>query len=95
MYLDFLSAIVSQNRLNPLMQMAKTDRSMLRAIPVYDNGRTSDLMMAPTINFPRSQLGIDDLSGRPHRGSTVGFLLFQRFSVGLAVEYSSCFISVF
>ena len=33
--------------------------------------------------------------GRVHRGSTVGFLLLQRFSVGLPVEYSSCFISVF
>ena len=32
--------------------------------------------------------------GRAHRGPTVGFLLFQRFSVGLAIEYSSCFISV-
>ena len=32
--------------------------------------------------------------GRSHRGSTVGFLLFKHFSVGLAVEYSSCFISV-
>ena len=28
-----------------------------------------------------------------HRGSTVWFLLLQRFSVGLAVEYSACFIS--
>ena len=27
------------------------------------------------------------------RGSTVGFLLFQYFSKGIAVEYSSCFIS--
>ena len=32
--------------------------------------------------------------GRAHRGSTVGFLLLQHFSVGLAVEDSSCFISV-
>ena len=32
--------------------------------------------------------------GRAHRGSTVVFLLLQRFSVGLAVEYSSWFISV-
>ena len=32
--------------------------------------------------------------GRAHRGSTVVFLLLQRFSVGFAVEYSSCFISV-
>ena len=32
--------------------------------------------------------------GRAHRGSTVGFRLLQRFSVGFAVEYSSCFISV-
>ena len=26
-----------------------------------------------------------------YRGSTVGFLLLQRFRVGLAAEYSSCF----
>ena len=32
--------------------------------------------------------------GRAHRGSTAGFLLIQHFSVGLAVEYSSCLISV-
>ena len=32
--------------------------------------------------------------GQAHRGSTVGPLLLHRFSVGLAVEYSSCFISV-
>ena len=37
MYLDFLSAIVSQNRLNPIMQRAKNDRSVLRALPVYNN----------------------------------------------------------
>ena len=37
MYLDFLTAIVSQNRLNPIMQRAKNDRSVLRALPVYDN----------------------------------------------------------
>ena len=37
MYLDFLSAIVSQIRLNPIMQRAKNDRSVLRALPVYDN----------------------------------------------------------
>ena len=37
MYLDFLSAIVSQNWLNPIMQRAKNDRSALRALPVYDN----------------------------------------------------------
>ena len=30
----------------------------------------------------------------PTGGSTVGFLLLQRFSVGFAFEYSSCFISV-
>ena len=29
-----------------------------------------------------------------HRGSTVGLLLLQRFRVGFAVEYLSCFISV-
>ena len=43
MYLDFLSAIVSQNRLNPIMQRAKNDRSVLRALPVYDNGRISQM----------------------------------------------------
>ena len=32
--------------------------------------------------------------GRAHWGSTAGLLLLQRVSVGLAVEYSSCFISV-
>ena len=32
--------------------------------------------------------------GGAHRGSTVGLLLLQRFRLGLAVEYSSCFISV-
>ena len=37
MYLDFLSTIVSQNQLNPVMQQAKNDRSVLRALPVYDN----------------------------------------------------------
>ena len=31
------SAIVSQNRLNPIMQRAKIDRSVRRALPVYDN----------------------------------------------------------
>ena len=34
MNLDFLSAIVSQTRLNPIMQRAKNDRSALRALPV-------------------------------------------------------------
>ena len=34
----FLSAIVSQNRLNPIMQRAEIDRSVRRALPVYDNG---------------------------------------------------------
>ena len=42
MYLDFLSAIVSQNRLNPIMRRAKNDRSVLRALPVYDNDRKRD-----------------------------------------------------
>ena len=32
--------------------------------------------------------------GLAHRDSTVGFLLLQRFNVGLVVGYSSCFISV-
>ena len=32
--------------------------------------------------------------GLPHRGTTLGLLLLQCFSVGLAVEYSSCFISL-
>ena len=35
MYLDFLSIIVSQNRLNPIMQRANNDRSVRRALPVY------------------------------------------------------------
>ena len=32
--------------------------------------------------------------GRAHWGSTVGYLLLQSFSKGLAVEYSSCFSPV-
>ena len=35
-----LPAMFSQNRLNPIMQRAKNDRSVQRAISVYDNGRT-------------------------------------------------------
>ena len=41
-------------------------------------------------NFPRSWLRFDDLS----LVGPTGFLLLQRFGVGLAAEYSSCFISV-
>ena len=33
--------------------------------------------------------------GLAHRGSTIGFPVLQRFSVGIAVEYSSCFMPVF
>ena len=40
-------------------------------------------------------LGLDALSlVGPIWGSAVGYLLFQRFSKGLAVEFSSCFSSV-
>ena len=46
MYLDFLSAIVSKNRLNPIMQKAKNDRSVLRALPVYDNGELRSSIVA-------------------------------------------------
>ena len=35
--LIFLSAIVYPNRLNPIMQKAKNDRSVRRALPVYDH----------------------------------------------------------
>ena len=42
-------------------------------------------------NFQLSWLGLDALS---FVGPTIGFLLRQRLSVGLAVEYSSYFISV-
>ena len=37
MYLDFFVRHVSQNRLNPIMQRAKIDRSVRRVLPVYDN----------------------------------------------------------
>ena len=57
-------------------------------------GRASDLMMAPAYNFQLSWLGIDALS-LTHRGSTVGFLLLQRFRVDLGVEYSSCSILIY
>ena len=46
MYLDFSPAIVSQNRLNPIMQRAKNDRSVLRALPVYDNADIQNLCNA-------------------------------------------------
>ena len=39
MYLDFLSAIVSLNQLNPIMQRAKNDRLVLRALTIYDNDK--------------------------------------------------------
>ena len=55
-------------------------------------GRASDLMKAQTYKLVGTRCSV---FGRAHRCSTVGFLLLQRFSVGLAVEYSSCFISVF
>ena len=35
--LIYLSAIVSQNRLNPIVQRAKIDRLVRRALPGYDN----------------------------------------------------------
>ena len=56
-------------------------------------GLASDLMKAPAENFQLSGLGVKlwNWSGPP---GTVGLLLPQRFRVGLAVEYSSCFILV-
>ena len=58
--------------------------------------RASDLMKAPAWNLSMKLVGARcSVFGRAHRGSTVGFLLLQRFSVGHAVGYSSCFVSVF
>ena len=50
-------------------------------------GRASYLMKAPAKTLLNNWLGLDALT----RSSTVGWLLLQRFSVGLAVEYSPCF----
>ena len=58
-------------------------------------GRGSDLMKASaeklSIKLVWTRLSI---FGRFHRGSTVAILLLQCFSKGLAVKYSSCFISM-
>ena len=52
-------------------------------------GQTSDVMMAP-VQKDSLKLVVAWCSvfGRTNRSSTVGLLLLQRFSVGLAVEYS-------
>ena len=47
------SAIVSQNRLNPIMQRAKIDRSVRRTLPVYGNEKGNakkTLFYNPTAN---------------------------------------------
>ena len=53
----------------------------------------SDLMKASAYNLIKLVGARYSVFGT-HRGSTIGFLLLQSFSVGLAVEYSCCFISV-
>ena len=58
-------------------------------------GRPLDAMKAPAKKLSIKLVGARcSIFGRPHRGSTVVFLLLQRYNVGLAVEYSSCFILV-
>ena len=57
-----LSAIVSQNRLNPIMQRAKIDRSMRRALPVYDNDfRSSKHMLTHLLRGGNSKLLYDNV----------------------------------
>ena len=58
-------------------------------------GRASDEMKA-TAKTCSIQLVVARCSvfGRAHWSLTVGYLLLQRFSKGLAVEFSSCFNSV-
>ena len=51
-------------------------------------------MKAPALKRSIKLVGTRCVVERANRGSTVGFLLLQRFSVGLAVEYSSFIISV-
>ena len=56
--------------------------------------RASDLLMAPCKKISFKLVGAwCSVFGRAHRGSTVGLLLPQRFNVGLAAKYSSCFSS--
>ena len=55
MYLDFLSAIVSQNRLNPTMQRAKNNRSVLRALP-YDSGGFQKIRHLQFLTAERSRI---------------------------------------
>ena len=69
--------------------------------PITVNGFAAPFNCAPACqasDLMKSQLswfGVDALYlVGPIRGSTVGFLLFQHFSGGYAIEYSSCFISV-
>ena len=58
-------------------------------------GRPLDAMKAPAKKLSSKLVGARcSIFGRPHRGSTVVFLLLQRYNVGLAIEYSSCFILV-
>ena len=48
-----LSAIVSKNKINPIMQRAKIYRSVWRALPVYYNGK--NLCSAFCVRFNKSQ----------------------------------------
>ena len=55
----------------------------------------SDVMKAPALKCSIQLVGARcSVFGQAHWGSTVGYLLLQRFSKCLAVEYSSCFNSV-
>ena len=59
------------------------------------SGRASNVMKVPALKLSIQFVGARcSVFGRAYWGSTVGFLLLQRFSKGLAVEYSSCFNSV-
>ena len=59
-------------------------------------GRTSDLLIAMNLKISTKLFGAWwSVFGRAQRGPTIGFLLLQRFSVGISVENSLNSISVF
>ena len=58
-------------------------------------GQASYLLTTPTQNILMKLVGFRcSTFGWTHRGSTLGVILLHRFSVGLAIEHSSWFMSV-
>ena len=62
----------------------------MRKVPFFETGSASSFFFFFFLFFV---LFLNEVLSRALRGSTVEFLLLQRFSMGLAAEYPSCFIS--